>query len=364
MAGQIGKFRTMKKYLFFALWIVSLNSDMTSADENNAAPVEVKKDEEWGLGAHPIIGYDTRYGLALGAGAVIYFEPESKNQDCDEIELITSGNQSKQYDLMTTFSKYINDNQWIIEGEFGYQDYPDDFKGDDYSAKYIPFKIGVSCKIWESLYIGPSYNFLYSRIRAEDKDSKFAQSDTLGIGKMYGSGFGGQLIYKDTPKGQIYFTEGKIFNISGSYHSPLFLGSSKFTSMKIDYRQYFPILNRCVFAYNICGKTSLGEVPFYEMPDLEGKDILRGGTYEKGKYFLAGQTEFRFPLFWRFGATLFAGAGEVEDTAQKFGTDICVAGGIGGRIALNRNKNINIRFDYAYNNRGESNMYIKIKEAF
>jgi outer membrane protein assembly factor BamA len=354
----------MKKYLLTAFWIMILFSAKTYAGENNTTTPEADKEEEWGIGTHPIIGYETRYGLTLGAGAVIYFEPEDKNQDCDEIELTATGNQSEQYDLMLIYSKYFKNNKWIIDGEFGYQDYPDDFESDDYNAVFLPFEIGVSYKIREHLYIGPSYNFLYSSIQADDEDSEFARSNTLGIGRMYGSGIGGQLTYKDTPKGQIYNREGKIFKISGSYHSPMFLGSSEFTNIKIDYRQYFPVLSQCVFAYQLCGKTSFGEVPFFEMPDLEGKDILRGGSYEKGKYFLASQAEFRFPLFWRFGAAVFAGAGEVEDTVQDFGKDICIAGGVGGRIALNRKKNINIRFDYAYNNKGESNMYIKIKEAF
>ena len=352
----------MKKVLLTAFWIMLLFSAKISAEENNTTPEA--DEEKWGIGAHPIIGYTSRYGLTLGAGAVIYFEPEDKNQDCDEIELTTSGNLSKQYDLMAVYSKYFKDNQWIIDGEFGYQNYPDDFEGDDYNAVFIPFEIGFSYKIKDNLYIGPSYSFQYSSIKPDDKDSEFARRNTPGIGKMYGSGIGGQLTYKDTPKGQIYIREGRIFKISCTYHSPLFMGSSEFTNIKIDYRQYFPVLSQCVFAYNICTKTCFGEVPFFEMQDLEGKDILRGGCYEKGKYFLAGQAEFRFPLFWRFGAVVFAGAGEVEDTAKDFGQDICVAGGIGGRITLNRKKNINMRFDYAFNSKGESNMYIKIKEAF
>jgi hypothetical protein len=353
----------MKLYSILAVCTMMLFSAKISAEENVAAALEGEK-EEWGLGAHPIIGYETRYGLTLGAGAVIYFEPKSENQDCDEIDLITSANQSEQYDFMVTYSKYFNDNQWIIDGEFGYQNYPDDFEGNDYDAVFLPFEIGVLYKIQSKLYFGPSFSFQYSSIQPDNKDSEFARSDTRGIGTIYGSGMGCQLTYKNTPKGQIYIREGNIFRLSGSHHVPLLRGSSEFTNIKIDYRHYIPVLSRCVFAYNICGKTSLGEVPFFEMPDLEGKDILRGGSYEKGKYFLASQAEFRFPLFWRFGAVVFAGAGEVEDTVQKFGTDICVAGGIGGRIALNRNKNINMRFDYAYNNRGESNIYIKIKEAF
>jgi hypothetical protein len=357
----------MKKYFLIHSLIACLLSFQLFALENNTnspAVPEEKTESTWGLGAHPIIGYETRYGTTLGAGAVVYFEPDNKNQDCDEIDITTSGNQAKQYDLMAIYSKYFKDNQWVIDGEFGYQDYPDNFRGDDYDAVFLPFKIGVSYRIREHFYIGPSYNFKYSSIQADDKDSEFARSNTLGIGKMYGSGIGCQLTYKDTPKGQIYIREGKIFKISGSYYSPQFLSSSEFTNIKIDYRQYFPVLSRCIFAYNICGKTSFGEVPFFEMPDLEGKDILRGGSYEKGKYFLAGQTEFRFPLFWRFGGTVFIGIGEVEDTIQNFGTDVCIAGGVGGRIALNMKKNINLRFDFSYNNKGESNIYIKIKEAF
>lgn len=34
------------------------------------------------------------------------------------------------------------------------------------------------------------------------------------------------------------------------------------------------------------------------------------------------------------------------------------------RIKLNKAKNINLRFDFAYNDDSEKSIYIKIKEAF
>jgi len=354
----------MKKHLIYLFLMISLFSLNISAEENNAdttAVSGVKEEEKWGIGAHPIIGYDDESSLTLGAAGVIYFEPEDKNQDLDEIELSTTYNWAKQYDLMASYSKYFKGNICSIDGLFGYQNRPDDFKGEEYEAEYFPFEIGVSFKILEKIYIGPVYKFNYSETHF---DSDSADERIYGSGEIYSSGLGGQLIYNNTPKGEIYRRSGNIFKISSVHYSPLLLSSSRFTETSADYRHYFPVFNRCVFALQFAGKTSLGDMPFYSIPSLESKSLLRGGESDIGNYFLAGQTEFRFPVLWRISAAVFIGAGEVEDKIKNFGNDICVAGGGGLRIALNKKKSINLRFDIAFNNKGESGKYIKIREAF
>ncbi len=350
-----------KYYVLLLIFLIFLtNLVAQSAIPVNPSIHTEKKEADWGLGGHPIIGYDDEVGLTLGGACVIYFEPESKNQDLDEIEINSTVNQSKQSDLMVVYSKYLQDNTWNINGEFGYKNYPDDYQDKDYDAVYIPFELEAMYKIRENLYLGSAYKFEYSKIKFEDSSFK----DILGAGRMVLSGLGGKFVYKNMPKGQLYRRKGNILEVSGTYYSHVLGSSEEFGGVSLDYRHYQPVLSRCVLAYQIALKTKFGDIPFTGLSSLENKSILRGGDNRTGKHFGAGQVEFRFPVYGRIGGAVFMGVGEVEDRVRDFGTDVCFAGGIGPRITLNRKKDITVRFDFAFNTEGEKSIYIKIKEAF
>ncbi len=353
----------MRKNIIALLLVCILQIRLSAQEKSDdrQTPPEEEKRIDWGLGAHPIIGYDDEASLTLGGACVFYFEPADKSRDLDEIEVSATYNLARQYDLMLVYSKYFS-NDCSFSGKFGYQNYPDDFRGEDYDAEYFPFEIEGSFRIMEKLYAGPVYDFQYSDTEFDDQE--VIKYDMNGSGRNISSGLGGQLTWKNLPGGEIYRRDGTIFKISYVYYSPLFGSSSEFNTIDADCRFYFPVLDRCVLAFQLSGKTSRGDSPFYYMPELEGKGLLRGGSDQTGSYFIASQSEFRFPVVWRISAAVFAGAGEVEDSIGVFGKDICVAGGAGLRIALNKKKTINLRFDLAFNNRGESSKYIKIKEAF
>jgi outer membrane protein assembly factor BamA len=346
-------------FLFMTAMILSLCSPVRADDEPNPE----KREPSWGIGAHPIIGYDNKSSLTLGGGAVIYFEPKDGNRSCDELEIHSTYNLAKQYDLMASYDKYFTDNIFSINVESGYQNYPDDYDGKKYGAVFLPFSIGGRYRLHKYLYIGPVYSYQYSHVRFTDPipldDSTF-----YGKGKMLASGCGGQIILNTVPKDQIYRREGCIITLKDVYFSPAIGSDAAFNSISLDYRQYFPVFSDSVFAVQISAKALSGEIPFHFLHSLEGDKILRGGCDETGKLFGAAQAEFRFPLFWRIAAATFIGAGEVENKIHDFTGPVCVAGGAGLRITLNREKTINLRFDFAYNNRRDASIYIKIREAF
>ncbi len=359
--------------IFYAILLILFVLDYTifaqDIIKDNPAPVETtitktRMYKDWGIGGHPIAGYDDKSKLTLGAACVIYFEPEDKNQDIDEIQFSSTYNWAKQYDLMTSYNKYFKDNIWSVDGTFGYKNYPDDYNDEEYKAVYLPFEIGAAYKLRDKIYVGPLYEFQYGNTEFIDKNAEAVRDDISGNGKMYISGLGGQFIYKNIPTGQLYRRQGNIFTISSILFSPVFLSSYQFAGVHADYRHYIPVMKKCVLAFQVEGKTVMGDVPFQYIPSLEAKDLLRGGSDQSGRHFIAGQTEFRFPIIWRFGGTVFVGAGETKDHMKIFGSDPSVAGGTGFRIALNKKQSINLRFDLAVNEKGEVSKYIKIKEAF
>ena len=92
------------------------------------------------------------------------------------------------------------------------------------------------------------------------------------------------------------------------------------------------------------------------------------GFYE-GRYrdanLLTAQIEYRFPVIWRFGAVVFASAGEVASSVPGlFSGRLKVAAGTGIRFMFDRDNQVNVRADVAFASNGNYNGYINIVEAF
>jgi len=355
----------MKRFVaaLFLLQCLLRAAEAQEAPEERPA-AEGRSPEVWGIGWHPIIGYDDKVKMTLGAACVLYFEPEAKGRELDEVELHATYNWGRQYDFMANYSVYLHDDAVRLEGDVGYQNYPDEFRGREYEAEYVPFSLGAAFRITDRVFAGPLFECRFSRTSFEDEGQGAVPADVEGAGSMLSLGIGAEITYKDTPKGQLYHRRGNIAKLSGTYHPRVFPDSSEFFGFGADYRHYIPVFDSCVLAFQAAGKASLGDVPFFDFPALENKSILRGGGDASGRYFLAAQAEFRFPISWRIGAVVFLGVGEVQDRIGDFGTDPRMAGGAGLRIALNRDKNINLRLDIAYSDAGDSSKYVKIKEAF
>jgi outer membrane protein assembly factor BamA len=117
----------------------------------------------------------------------------------------------------------------------------------------------------------------------------------------------------------------------------------------------------------LVGQFQGGEVPFRELANLGGANLLRG--YYEGRYrdrqLLAAQAEVRRVLFGRFNGVLFGGVGQVGNTLGDFNQgSVKVAGGAGLRFRFNRRDRLNVRLDYGVGSGKSSGVYFGIGEAF
>ncbi|HEX9620629.1 MAG TPA: hypothetical protein VF989_10860, partial [Polyangiaceae bacterium] len=99
---------------------------------------------------------------------------------------------------------------------------------------------------------------------------------------------------------------------------------------------------------------------------LGGDELLRG--YFLGRYrdenLGALETEYRFPLYWRFGGVAFAGAGQVADGLEDLGGEPTRwAVGAGLRFSLNDDEHLNLRLDFGVGP-GTHGIYVTAREAF
>ena len=130
--------------------------------------------------------------------------------------------------------------------------------------------------------------------------------------------------------------------------------------------RYRAIGSRHVLAWHIGACGTDGSVPFYDVCLLGKSQDLRG--YTTGQYrdrtMLAAQAEWRSELWWRFGATAFAGAGEVAPDFESFTwKDVLPGTGIGARFILAKRNHVNLRVDYAWG-KNSSALYVGVAEAF
>jgi hypothetical protein len=95
-------------------------------------------------------------------------------------------------------------------------------------------------------------------------------------------------------------------------------------------------------------------------------DYLRGFGDNRfvDKNVIAFQAEYRIPLFWRLGAVIFTGAGEVFDNLGSLTLGgFKPSAGLGLRMAIIRDPKQNLRIDWA-KSIDDSTLEFGFKEAF
>lgn len=115
-----------------------------------------------------------------------------------------------------------------------------------------------------------------------------------------------------------------------------------------------------------------GDVPFFRMgmigQNISGLALGRGyfGGRFRDKILSHVQAEYRFPIFWRFGGVVFAGAGNVSPSLETFelsSTKTSIGAGL--RFAVVPEERINLRIDVGYGFATQTIYpYVSFTEAF
>jgi imidazolonepropionase-like amidohydrolase len=120
-----------------------------------------------------------------------------------------------------------------------------------------------------------------------------------------------------------------------------YLGSARsFLLLGLDLRRYVSIFRHHVLAGRLLYRQSLGEAPFYFLPDFGGNMIGRGFQASRfiGRLGLYGQLEYRFPIWSILGGTLFMDVGQVADSFSELSLEGWhLSGGLGLRVAFSEN---------------------------
>ena len=372
-------------FLLQFLYCAAETEQKSPAEENggieeNAA--ENKKTDEKKLGfiAFPVAFYSSDTSFGFGASAVIHKEhykdeTVSKSNSLTLVFFYTLRNQMLSANVGNLYWDNAN---WHWKSKLVFKKYPTDFYGignnspvsahEVFEPFVFQFENSVSRRVWKSFYAGISLSQGYHKLIKSKKNGLAGQYFDKHRKNGFISGIGIKLSY-DSTDDSFFPTTGSYAEAVYQYH-PFWIGSEySFSRVFIDGRTFvkIPIPKfESVLGFQLNFEGVNGAAPLSFLPTIGSKDIMRGyiGDRFRDNYMIAVQTEWRFPIYWRFGGTLFFGVGKVQKNFTDFiFQDLKYGGGFGIRVRLAKKKKINLRFDMGFTPEGYK-FYFNLLEAF
>lgn len=314
-------------------------------------------------------------GLGFGAGGVYGYRTAAdsltRNSNLQLVAAYTTRQQILSY---FSWEHFAPKNRQYHYGEIGYYDFSYLFYGlgnetslADEEAFYFDLFRLQSTNYWRvrtNTYLGVRLFYDYWFIKNFDSEGLLADLSPVGINGGHSLAFGPAFLY-DSRSDPFYPRQGLYAEISA-------LGQSKFYSnfenlwLNLDLRLFETFRERWTLALNYRNSFRPGaSVAFFDLPALGGFRALRGyylGRF-RGRMMQFLQTELRFPIWWKFRATAYAGAGQVWSDESDNAGPLHLAYGLGLRYRIFKTSKLNLRFDLAWGD-GPMQLYFGIGEAF
>jgi outer membrane protein assembly factor BamA len=378
------------KAIIFASFFVFSTSALGQPDSSRPADSAVKHSGDTqfskrGFAGAPYIKYAPETRWVGGLVGLYYFHLGSDTNDLltrpSDVSAGMMYSQNHQYSIGIDYNLYFSRDEYLINGGFHYQQIPLDFYGiGNYNPparidNYTPIRRGLefyATKKIERTMNGTGLNagiegeFRYDKVLSTENDSGLIATGRVpGAHGGYSSGAGIIVIY-DT-RDNIYFTnEGEYESFDAEFYGRTLGSDYTFSRYTLDAREFVPLAKDQVFAAQFNAVVANGVVPFYMMAELGGDSKLRGyylGRFRENDLGLL-QAEYRFPIWWRFGGDVFAGAGEVGHTLPDFTfRGIHASFGVGLRLLVVPAEHLNARVDYGIGSDSKG-IYLAILEAF
>jgi hypothetical protein len=330
----------------------------------------------------PLLYYtpDTRF--AYGAAGVYYFSTAKLVDEnphptrLSYVRILGDYTQNKQFDLWTNWNIFTDQEKWLFKGDLRYRRFPDSFYGigndtkdedrEKYSYDYYSIKALFMRRIGEHTFAGfdllheNEYNFSY-----DDPEGSLALNQVEGARGGIGSAVGSVITF-DSRDNVVNAFKGQYAQFSAYFFLPELASDFDFVFLDAVYNTYHELSPGHVLATNAVAQFNFGGVPFLDQAKVGNDDLLRGYARNRFRddHFVAGQAEYRFPLYKRLGAVAFAGIGDVFSRPDDLSLDLLKYSYGGGlRFTINKKERLNIRFDYGFG-RDENAFYIMVTEAF
>jgi len=331
--------------------------------------------------AAPVVSYtpETNFGFGIGAKYLFKFNGSGDETRVSNMPITAQYTLNNQFFLFSGFEIFTNQEEWVIEGNLLFQNYPRIYYGlgsnspegaeEQYDYTQFLFEpIFLKQLFTRYLFMGGGvrYNKIFNVSFEEDglvdqnRPDGFDGSTSFGVevAALYDS----RDVILNAQEGWYFeFTHGKYFKALG--------GTNEFNLTRIDVRHFLKLseTSNDVLAFQFVGRTVRDDQPFSEYSFFGSPEIMRG--YQEGRFvdrdLLATQVEYRKRFGdSRWGAVAFVGTGDVYNNIDEFRFENLKPNyGVGVRWMLDKTENLNIRLDWGFG-QGTNNIYLGIAEAF
>jgi hypothetical protein len=309
--------------------------------------------------ANPTIGA----GLYVVAGYIFRIDPEDRDSPPSAVGVggMLSTNGSRAVGLGGQL--HLDEDRWRVSGALGYADVNYTiydvgkklgFKGRDIDIgqSMVGFQFGVLRYVGEGFYVGPVY-------RGFTIDTDVNQGRAIAVGpfefalptvRTRESSVGLKL-ERDLRDDKFYPRSGSHLVSTVRVFRESLGGDHDYEIYELGYDSFDSLTPRTVLAGRVFGRYADGGVPFYGLSYLGSLPDIRG--YEVGRHqdrlLVAAQVELRQELGYDFGATVFAGFGQVAGSFSELTFEDFLPGlGAGLLKTIAKKNHINLRADVAW----------------
>lgn len=370
------KFGRKGRFIINLLFASCVISNTVSAEER-VGPDSLQHKRN-SLVALPYVYYQPETKFAFGAGAVYSFRSPGSSPAVrpSSVRLAVTYTQLKQFIVALLPELYFKNEQYFFNGFYAFYRYPDKYWGigndtpdgaeEKYEPNYFRFYSSIQKRVVSGLYVGIRYQYEYINLVKTDAEGILQYGTVPGSEGGSASGIG--IVVSHDTRDHVYQPSAGFYNQVSVVFFGNGLGSDyTFKLLSIDLRKYFSVFGSHVLALQTYDGFISGTPPFQMLHKLGGSYWMRG--YYQGRYraknMITFQAEYRFPLFWRFGAAGFAGFGDVADRMDDFKIDeFKYSFGFGIRFMFDRRERINARLDFGFGKGGGAGIYAMVLEAF
>ncbi len=337
-------------------------------------------DEATGFGVAPFaaVAYQDETSLLFGAAAVgFYHHPARAERRDSQVLLAGAVSLRKQFTGVLSPDLYLAHDRVHVGATLSAARFPDRFFGiegrerlgdeEPYTPVYAEAEVSPKLRVLERhyVYVGPAVRYQYASIIERTNGGLLASGAIPGAEGGHTMQLGAKAFW-DARDSTLYPTRGALVELSWLGAGTAIGSDYTFSRTKLDARQYVPsFFEGHVLALQQTAELRTGQAPFYDLGKLGGSRLLRG--HFEGKHrdsqLVAVQAEYRFPVVWRFGATVFGGVGAVTPSFAALPRAIPYAAAGGGiRFAPSAKAPVNLRLDVAFGD--EPRFYLDVGEAF
>ncbi len=372
----------MVKNALASLYLFLVLSNHIIANQNSEDSTGEKSGGFFGV---PFVMYSPETEWGFGGAGMLYFYPQKIVKPYSRLSsLLASATYTtkKQISSEINYDIYLSDEHYRFYGRVSYAKYPYSFFGtgnntsDLNEEKYTPTFFTIEStflkqlihKSNSSLNAGFRYDFRTDRIIESEYDKMISSGVVSGCNGGIISGIG-LTVNWDSRDNAFISSSGEYIDLKVNFYRGFLLSDFNFNSYIADLRKFYSIKvfeTTHVLAVNFVSRFTYGDIPFYMLSTFGGDKLMRG--YFEGRFrdknMISLQTDYRLPLFWRFGLVAFGGIGQVQPDIKKFKLqDMKFSYGLGIRFIVIPEEKIGGRIDVGFSSYG-SQFYLSFSEAF